>query len=110
MQTLPTDDNKIQLQGTGSTLTTFWISTTGGWDAVELPPGIECKSVKINVHDGVDGYAHSGSQEFMYSSLSDGSVWDWALDGLVINVAKASGTICYVKAPSGNKITVTALA
>ena len=87
----------------------FWIPSTGGWDEIVLPDGMSCHSVRINVHDGVSGFAHSGTQEFMYSSFSDGSVWDWALDGLNINIVKEAETICYIKTLSGNKIVVTAL-
>jgi len=110
MRAIPRDGQGNLIQGSGSQIKTFWEPTTGGWDAVMLPPGQDCKVIKINVHDGIEGYSHSSSQEFMYSSESDGSYWDWALDGIIINTAKSSGIICYVKAPAGNQIAITLLA
>ena len=93
----------------GTTLYTFWINTTGEFQEITLPPDIQCKTVKINVHDGIETFAH-GPVEFHISSSNTGDGWDYWQGGAIFSIAnKGTDPICYIRAESGNKIAVTIL-
>ena len=69
-------DKNAQVCSVGSQIKTFWLDATGSFQPLELPSGVECKTIKINVHDGNSVFTHI-PLEFHISSESDGS-WDWS--------------------------------
>ena len=97
-----------QVCSIGSQIKTFWIDATGSFQPLELPLDIECKTIKINVHDGNSTFAHMPI-EFHISSDDSSSSWDWWKSGAIFSIGRLEGVICYIRAEVGNKIAVTVL-
>jgi len=104
---LPIDTN-ARTCAIGTTLKTFWIDAIGSFQPLELPSGIECKTIKINVHDGSLTFAHTPI-EFHISSEETGEGWDWWKSGAIFSIGQLEGIICYIRAEAGNKIAITIL-
>jgi hypothetical protein len=94
----------------GTVFHTFWTATTGAWQAVSIPSTVEnTRHVLIQVHDGVEGYAHSDVQ-FLFSSASDGTGWQYCEGTLAIPIGKkASAVLIYIKAAGSQQIAVSCL-
>ena len=101
-------DKNAQVCSIGSQIKTFWLDSTGSFQPLELPSDIECKTIKINVHDGNPTFTHI-PLEFHISSESDGAAWDWWKSGAIFSIGRTEGIICYIRADAGNKIAVTVL-
>lgn len=94
----------------GSETDSFWIDATGGWDALTLPDGVECKAILIQVHSGLTDFTQADSPDMFYhSSNSDGTGWTWHVGDLSISIAKADGNLGYIKTQVGKKIAVKVL-
>ena len=107
---LPTDGwNHPAADGTH--IESFWIDTTGGWDEVLIPDGVECKVALIQVHSGSDDFTQADNPDmFYYSSNADGSGWTWNVGAFTMSISKTTGGLGYVKAvSSGRKIAVQVL-
>ena len=102
----------IDPRSTGSELDSFWATadTTGAWDIVELPAGVDARAVLIQVHDGdADNFASNlNPAGFKHSSNSDGAGWTNHTE-LVVSIRKTSGNLGYVRAAAGQKIAVKVL-
>jgi len=101
-------DQNAQVCSIGSQIKTFWLDTTGSFQPLELPPDTECKTIKINVHDGNPTFAHTPI-EFHLSSEETGEGFDWWKSGAIFSIGRTDGIICYVRAEAGNKIAITIL-
>ena len=105
---VPIDANS-RMCSVGTTIKTFWFDSTGDFQPVELPDDVECKTIKINVHDGNSVYTHTPI-EFHISSDSNGSSWDWWKSGAIFSIGQINNNvICYIRAEAGNKIAITIL-
>jgi len=100
----------------GSQIKTFWLDTTGAFQAVAIPADSECKTVYIQVHDGDNTVFDTsvGNVGFLISSESDGTGWARVSPhGIGVSIGKIEavdgGVIGYVKAAAGNKISVMML-
>lgn len=86
--------------------------TTGSFQAVVLPSGIECKAVMIQVHNGVvDDFTSFGANPagFHFSSTGHAVNKDFTnhVGNHVIDIGKDSGeTIGYIRAASGQYVVV----
>ncbi len=96
----------------GTMIKTFWIATTGDWQAITMPATIEdARHISIQVHNGTaTDYTHIDNQvEFQISSESAGTGWTYA-SGIVVSVGKQAGEIvCYVKAALSQQIAILVL-
>ena len=43
-------DKNARVCSIGSQIKVFWFTATGVFQPIELPVGVECKSIKVNVH------------------------------------------------------------
>lgn len=83
----------------------------GDWQAVTIPTGKNCKSVRINCRpDDTAVYTHvDNPTEFHVSFNYDGTFFDWCT-GVSFKISKTqSETVCYVRATAGYKFVVTGL-
>ena len=101
-------DKNARVCSVGSQIKVFWITATGTFQPLELPTDVECKTIKINVHDGNPNFGHV-PLEFHISSDPSGHQWDWWKSGAIFSLGRTEGIICYIRAEVGNKIVVTAL-
>lgn len=96
----------------GTEIITFWVNTTGAWQAITLPSTIEdIRHVSIQVHDGSQTeYTHIDNVvEFQVSGVSGGTGWSYST-GITFGIGKERNEIiCYVKAAAGQKIAVICL-
>lgn len=107
---MPLDDNgKPYAVGTAGFSTGF--DADGDWQAVTIPAGEECKSVRIGCRpDDTAVYTHvDDPTEFHISFNSDGTYFQWCI-GIALSIGKAAGeTVCYVRATAGYKFVVMGL-
>jgi len=114
--TPPINENRFPV-ATGSRCKTFWMTdaTDGNWQPVSLPASTECKSVAIQVNDGVatDYVVANDNFGFLFSSEADGTGFSrYGGEGVCLSLGKIyadSPIIGYIKAAAGNKVAVIIL-
>lgn len=86
--------------------------STGGWDAIEVPAGVESvRHVWVQVNDG-SGNVSDTRSEFLLSFDSDGAEYMYVdTSGIALSMGKkAGGVLFYIKTSAANQdITVLGL-
>ncbi len=109
LSVIPTDvDGNIA--ASGDVMVTFWDddTTDGSFNEIELPSGVQCKSVLIQVVSSTDTNFDVDTG-FHYSTTGNATK-DWTTHtGIVIDVGKTHGSLGYVRAAAGAKVAVLVL-
>lgn len=95
----------------GTSGVSFSETSTGGWDAIEVPATVEyVRHVTIQVHDGA-GTVADAREGFLYSFDSDGTDYQYVETELSLSLGKLAGEVLiYIKASAASKeISVGAL-